>query len=420
MTDRHVEVPVPLLVGEVEEVDEPRDADDVDDAVDAAERGDRVVEHALHVVALRGVARPAACRRPLRRCPRPGRGRRRRTASRAPFAAERVRGLATDALTRADHHEAAVVEAEAVGVIGDRRVVESRSCQERRVPATTASNAARPPMRTGAPMITPADVSLDGKTAIVTGGARGIGRAIALGLASFGADVAVCDRDEANQARDRRACSKSSAGSRSPTVLDVRNAACRRRVRRPGRAGAGQGRHRREQRGRDVLRALHRRQRQGRRIAHRRELRQRHQLRTRRGAGDAAGRVDHQRHVDRGPPRCARLRRLRGHEGRGRQPHEDPRARARTARHPRERHRARRDPHAGRRERSATRRPRATPRATAVKVPLDWGDVDDCAGAAVYLASNLAKWVTGTTLHVDGGAFASSGWVRQDDGSYLP
>ena len=49
-------------------------------------------------------------------------------------------------------------------------------------------------------MITPADVSLDGKTAIVTGGARGIGRAIALGLASFGAVVAVCDRDEDNQA----------------------------------------------------------------------------------------------------------------------------------------------------------------------------------------------------------------------------
>ena len=128
-----------------------------------------------------------------------------------------------------------------------------------------------------------------------------------------------------------------------------------------------------------------------------------------------AGRVDHQRHVDRGPPRRARLRRLRGHEGRGRQPHEDPRARARAARHPRERDRARRDPHAGRR--SARRRgDPGRPESYGRKVPLDWGDVDDCAGAAVYLASNLAKWVTGTTLHVDGGAFASSGWVRQDDG----
>ena len=43
-------------------------------------------------------------------------------------------------------------------------------------------------------MITPADVSLDGKVAIVTGGARGIGRAIALGLAAFGAKVNVGSR----------------------------------------------------------------------------------------------------------------------------------------------------------------------------------------------------------------------------------
>ena len=54
------------------------------------------------------------------------------------------------------------------------------------------------------------------------------------------------------------------------------------------------------------------------------------------------------------------------------------------------------------------------------KVPLDWGDADDCAGAVVYLASNLARWVTGTVLHVDGGAHASSGWVRRADGTYAP
>ncbi|HMS77949.1 MAG TPA: glucose 1-dehydrogenase [Burkholderiaceae bacterium] len=36
---------------------------------------------------------------------------------------------------------------------------------------------------------------LDGRTAIVTGGAAGIGRAIATGFAAFGADVAIIDRD---------------------------------------------------------------------------------------------------------------------------------------------------------------------------------------------------------------------------------
>ena len=36
---------------------------------------------------------------------------------------------------------------------------------------------------------------LDGRTAIVTGGASGIGRAIATGFAAFGADVAIIDRD---------------------------------------------------------------------------------------------------------------------------------------------------------------------------------------------------------------------------------
>jgi 3-oxoacyl-[acyl-carrier protein] reductase len=54
------------------------------------------------------------------------------------------------------------------------------------------------------------------------------------------------------------------------------------------------------------------------------------------------------------------------------------------------------------------------------KVPLGWGHVDDCAGAVIYLASDLARWVTGTVLHVDGGSHAASGWVRRDDGTYEP
>lgn len=52
-------------------------------------------------------------------------------------------------------------------------------------------------------------------------------------------------------------------------------------------------------------------------------------------------------------------------------------------------------------------------------IPLGrFGRPQDCAGAALYLASELSGWVTGTTIHVDGGALAASGWYRTPQGQW--
>jgi NAD(P)-dependent dehydrogenase (short-subunit alcohol dehydrogenase family) len=54
-----------------------------------------------------------------------------------------------------------------------------------------------------------------------------------------------------------------------------------------------------------------------------------------------------------------------------------------------------------------------------VKTPLPFaGDVDDVAGAAIYLASDWSRFVTGTTIHVDGGNLAAGGWGRSGNGGY--
>jgi NAD(P)-dependent dehydrogenase (short-subunit alcohol dehydrogenase family) len=54
------------------------------------------------------------------------------------------------------------------------------------------------------------------------------------------------------------------------------------------------------------------------------------------------------------------------------------------------------------------------------KVPLGYGTADDFAGAALFLASPLSRFLTGTTVHVDGGSSAASGWEQRPDGSYAP
>ena len=58
---------------------------------------------------------------------------------------------------------------------------------------------------------------------------------------------------------------------------------------------------------------------------------------------------------------------------------------------------------------------------TALVVPLGrLGHVDEVAGAALFLASDLSAYVTGQTLHVDGGTAAAGGWYHHPgSGDYV-
>jgi 3-oxoacyl-[acyl-carrier protein] reductase len=47
------------------------------------------------------------------------------------------------------------------------------------------------------------------------------------------------------------------------------------------------------------------------------------------------------------------------------------------------------------------------------------GTYEDAGGCALFLASNLSAFVTGSTLHPDGGAIASSGWFNWPEEGYL-
>jgi len=47
-----------------------------------------------------------------------------------------------------------------------------------------------------------------------------------------------------------------------------------------------------------------------------------------------------------------------------------------------------------------------------------FGTADDIAGVAIFLASDLSAFVTGTTVHADGGSLAAGGWFRTARGGW--
>ncbi len=52
-------------------------------------------------------------------------------------------------------------------------------------------------------------------------------------------------------------------------------------------------------------------------------------------------------------------------------------------------------------------------------IPLGrYGQPQDCGSAAVFLATDLSSWVTGTTIHVDGGGLAAGGFQRLPNGGW--
>jgi hypothetical protein len=51
-----------------------------------------------------------------------------------------------------------------------------------------------------------------------------------------------------------------------------------------------------------------------------------------------------------------------------------------------------------------------------VSIPMGRpGEISDVSGCVVFLASRLSAYVTGSTLHPDGGTYASSGWFNWPD-----
>lgn len=57
--------------------------------------------------------------------------------------------------------------------------------------------------------------------------------------------------------------------------------------------------------------------------------------------------------------------------------------------------------------------------ATARRIPLGRTGIDtECGNVAAFLASNVSNYVTGSVIPVDGGTWASSGWLRNKAGKW--
>ena len=57
--------------------------------------------------------------------------------------------------------------------------------------------------------------------------------------------------------------------------------------------------------------------------------------------------------------------------------------------------------------------------ATARRIPMGRTGIDsECGNVALFLASNMSDYVTGSVIPVDGGSWASSGWIRSPSGNW--
>jgi len=54
------------------------------------------------------------------------------------------------------------------------------------------------------------------------------------------------------------------------------------------------------------------------------------------------------------------------------------------------------------------------------RIPLERPGIDaECGHLAVFLASRMASYITGTTIPIDGGTWGSGGWVRDSTGDWI-